>query len=140
MDWNKVKSAVAGVDGLDVTFEDESGQLGAVRMPYASQQYPVRQPGPNAPFDVRGAVPCTDASLKTYRTIGVFPDGKYSSALFKACSDQDAWSIAVPAWQQNKNLGFCLLLERLDAKPGYVSAWTLVKQSNDCNQQNSQFG
>lgn len=43
MDWNKVKSAVATVGGLDVTFEDGSGQLGAVRMPYASQRSPVRQ-------------------------------------------------------------------------------------------------
>lgn len=33
-----MKSAVATVDGLDVTFEDDGGQLGAVRLPYASQQ------------------------------------------------------------------------------------------------------
>lgn len=43
MDWNKAKSMVAGVDGLDVTFEDDNGQLGATRVP-AGQQTAQRQP------------------------------------------------------------------------------------------------
>ncbi len=34
IDWSQVKSCVAGVDGLDVTFEQGDGQLGAVRVPY----------------------------------------------------------------------------------------------------------
>lgn len=41
IDWNSVVSAVATDDGLEVT---QSGQLGAVRVPYASANSPEREP------------------------------------------------------------------------------------------------
>lgn len=34
VDWDRTKSVVAGVDGLEVTFEQRDGTLGAVRLPY----------------------------------------------------------------------------------------------------------
>jgi hypothetical protein len=42
MDWNRAKSMVAQVGGLDVVFEDDNGQLGAVRLP--GMPTGVRQP------------------------------------------------------------------------------------------------
>lgn len=143
VNWNNVVSAVATEEGLLVTERGADGTVGASPrlLPYgydwSGRQTNAGTRLPTPPeFDNRfppSKPICTDAGLKTYRTVGMFPNGKYPSALFKACSDQDAWNIAVPAWQQNKNLGFCLLLERLDAKPGYVSAWTVVKSTMDCN-------
>lgn len=37
MDWSKTKNIVAGADGLEVTFEQGDGTLGAVRLPYMAQ-------------------------------------------------------------------------------------------------------
>lgn len=44
MDWSRAKSVVAGVGGLDVTFENDAGQLGAMRLPYGGQPAAQRQP------------------------------------------------------------------------------------------------
>lgn len=60
MDWSKVKSAVASVDGLDVTFEDDGGQLGAVRLPYASQRSTGQRQPPHAEVEQQHrVVTCT---------------------------------------------------------------------------------
>ena len=43
MDWNKTKNIIAGVDGLEVTFEQNDGTLGAAKLVYrqmTQKQFP----------------------------------------------------------------------------------------------------
>lgn len=161
MDWSKVKSAVAGVDGLDVTFEGDDGQLGAVRVPYSRAQgegirlpmtpeeFDAKFPKTVPVFDDSVAMTCTDAYLKTYRFVIVrkgyvrevnavmaCPPGQVRlgkrcvfayTPPFKACSDADALQLLLYTIMDE---AYCLRLERLDAKPGYVSTWTPV--SSNC--------
>lgn len=99
VNWDRVVSCVAGVDGLEVVERDESGTLGAARnVPY-SRQSPQRAPPQAQPVGYSISI-CTDAELKTYRFVKVprqtnagIEYMETPTPPFKACSDQDAWKI-----------------------------------------------
>lgn len=65
MDWNKAKNIVAGVDGLEVTYEQGDGTLGAVRLGYRTQQsaFPTQLPHGGATTPT----PSPGQALNTYR-------------------------------------------------------------------------
>lgn len=48
---------------------------------------------------------------------------------FKACSDADVLAMLKFAFFDE---AYCTKIERLDAEPGYVSSWTLVKKWGAC--------
>ena len=131
INWNNVVSAVATEDGLLVTERGVDGTVGATPrlMPYqtsysgrqtnaGTQPTPPELPPPPGkdPFGSETKMTCTDAALKTYRFI---INNRYFAS-FKACSDQDAWAVIVPLPGMN------IKLQRLEAKPGYVSQWMNV--------------
>lgn len=141
VNWDRVVSCVAGVDGLEVVERDDSGTLGAARSVPYSRQSPVSAPRlPMTPEEFAAKFPetqklfCTDAELKTYRFVKV-PRQTNAGYVetptppFKACSDQDAWKILLYTVMDE---AWCVRLERLDAKPGYVSQW--VKLGNNCGE------
>lgn len=116
-----------------------------------TQPTPPELPPPPGkdPFGSETKMTCTDAALKTYRFVTVpkgyvrevnavmaCPPGQVRlgkrcvfayTPPFKACSDADALQLLLYTIMDE---AYCLRLERLDAKPGYVSTWTPV--SSNC--------
>lgn len=133
MDWSKVKSAVATVDGLDVTFEDDGGQLGAVRVPYAGQQSPVRQkPGlPTYRLRLTSHIECKDSQGQVL--FGA-PVQTYGPA-FTAVSDEAAKpKLNQPIIHMGNGCiqKVCWALEKLEAKAGYASSWKTILVQDGC--------
>jgi hypothetical protein len=96
---------------------------------------------PSAPLS------CTDSALKTYRFVLQQPkiltkpgpfvretndlmaqkNSAFVSPPFKSCSDSDAWGLLSVQSPFGPNMiETCLILQRLDVKPGYASVWTQV--------------
>ena len=103
-------------------------------MPMTPEEFAAKFPPSIPPFSDETAMSCTDAALKTYRIVKVVRQTNArtyqivdeAGTLFKACSDKDALNILL---YNVMDEAYCLRLERLDAKPGYASNWTLVKST-----------
>jgi hypothetical protein len=114
--WDRVVSCVAGVEGLEVVERQGDGTLGAARnVPYS------RTTGQRA--GLGGEVGHYRLLHKGGGTIPMSGDAYhlYGNLLYAKQS---------LAKTQTESGGGCWHLERLDAaKPGYVSTWTYIDQT-----------
>lgn len=141
VNWDRVVSCVAGVDGLEVVERDDSGMLGAARnVPY-SRQSPVRAPPQAQPVGY---------SLNTYRLrITTYikckdvngsllfgaPTQSYGPSFF-ALSDEEArpkMSNPIITLGNGCTQKSCWALERLEKQPGYASSWTTIATEPNCS-------
>lgn len=154
MDWNNVVSMVATADGLLVTERSVDGMVGAApkvlrAMPTAERLVPglyrdaVLDYG-DPPLQTYRIVTCSwlekSPGFDMSKLVDPLPANFFQTTCKAGPSFKSAVDSAVmPGIFVDAPPGativypfvtkYCYRLERLDAKPGYVSAWTVVKNT-----------